>query len=550
MTSAERHVETLRLRARTALDARRSALAIEDALRTATFRGERQDRLILVRQLRLGALAAGLSPQSLALALERAYDQVIPVRVDGDGSAAAAAQAVWFESALQAHITLALRLLQGPPPSEWFWPLAVPAWTPGTSRSAALRALALALAERPEAATAVPVWVGVLVEAGHAGPLLAALGPDARRHLVERVGGRPPTAGGGGREAIAAADGIDGDRFLAALGMGGASFALPRTKASQGAGGDGHHPSGVPANVLQAEEELSPKVEAFDPAPGSSAPESRRDQEPTAAAAPATSSPDHRSGEGADGAWESRGKVFTAELRPSPLTGAGPEPASPVVPAAPGLPIPPAAKAMDVAGRSSSAAEPPTMGPTPASALSDSSRFGNQRSWLPAAVPWESSTQAGGLLFLLNALQRLSFPTWLQRRRGGEGRQQAFTLALLAGVLEQLRVPPGDPIWAALGLDHQRRRSTLTPWKRRRQGAVSVWRRRLRRHLRQHGRLGLEAVVLRAGLLHSTATHLEVGFDLNQVDLRIRLAGLDLDPGWLPWLGRVVCFRYGQEAAP
>jgi hypothetical protein len=34
------------------------------------------------------------------------------------------------------------------------------------------------------------------------------------------------------------------------------------------------------------------------------------------------------------------------------------------------------------------------------------------------------------------------------------------------------------------------------------------------------------------------------------VDLRIRWAGLDLDPGWLPWLGRVVSFRYGQETLP
>ena len=28
------------------------------------------------------------------------------------------------------------------------------------------------------------------------------------------------------------------------------------------------------------------------------------------------------------------------------------------------------------------------------------------------------------------------------------------------------------------------------------------------------------------------------------LDLDIRRAGLDIDPGWLPWLGRVVRFRY------
>jgi hypothetical protein len=76
---------------------------------------------------------------------------------------------------------------------------------------------------------------------------------------------------------------------------------------------------------------------------------------------------------------------------------------------------------------------------------------------------------------------------------------------------------------------------------------VTLWRQRLRRHLRCRHRIGLEELVLRPGLVYSTATHLEVGFALTQVDLRIRCAGLDLDPGWLPWLGRVVTFRYGEE---
>jgi hypothetical protein len=30
----------------------------------------------------------------------------------------------------------------------------------------------------------------------------------------------------------------------------------------------------------------------------------------------------------------------------------------------------------------------------------------------------------------------------------------------------------------------------------------------------------------------------------SQVDMTVRRAGLDLDPGWVPWLGRVVQFHY------
>jgi hypothetical protein len=35
-----------------------------------------------------------------------------------------------------------------------------------------------------------------------------------------------------------------------------------------------------------------------------------------------------------------------------------------------------------------------------------------------------------------------------------------------------------------------------------------------------------------------------VFFDLAAADVRVRRSGLDIDPGWVPWLGRVVRFHY------
>ena len=149
---------------------------------------------------------------------------------------AARAAAVCFESAVEAHIALALRLLEGPPPGEWFWPLAVPAWTPEASRGEALRALALALADRPEAATAVRAWVGALARGGHGGALLAALTPEDRRHLIERVGGRPPIAPETGSQPRA---------FLAALGVGGGPAAAPGGEPSPRERPPGEAPQGA-----------------------------------------------------------------------------------------------------------------------------------------------------------------------------------------------------------------------------------------------------------------------------------------------------------------
>jgi hypothetical protein len=39
-------------------------------------------------------------------------------------------------------------------------------------------------------------------------------------------------------------------------------------------------------------------------------------------------------------------------------------------------------------------------------------------------------------------------------------------------------------------------------------------------------------------------TDLDVSLPLEEADIRVRRAGLDLDPGWVPWFGRVVRFHY------
>jgi hypothetical protein len=51
-------------------------------------------------------------------------------------------------------------------------------------------------------------------------------------------------------------------------------------------------------------------------------------------------------------------------------------------------------------------------------------------------------------------------------------------------------------------------------------------------------------LLLRPGVVHATRTHVDVGMRLEDVSLPVRLAGLDLDPGWVPCLGRVLSFSY------
>jgi hypothetical protein len=42
----------------------------------------------------------------------------------------------------------------------------------------------------------------------------------------------------------------------------------------------------------------------------------------------------------------------------------------------------------------------------------------------------------------------------------------------------------------------------------------------------------------------TSSSHLDIYFPLTSVRLDVRLAGLDVNPGWVPWLGRVVHFHY------
>lgn len=48
----------------------------------------------------------------------------------------------------------------------------------------------------------------------------------------------------------------------------------------------------------------------------------------------------------------------------------------------------------------------------------------------------------------------------------------------------------------------------------------------------------------RPALVTATRSHLDVHYRLDDARLAVRRVGLDIDPGWLPWLGRVVSFHY------
>lgn len=71
-----------------------------------------------------------------------------------------------------------------------------------------------------------------------------------------------------------------------------------------------------------------------------------------------------------------------------------------------------------------------------------------------------------------------------------------------------------------------------------------TWLTAMRRWCRRYARIGLRSLVCRPGRVAVTPTHVDVLFDHRQADVRVRKAGLDINPGWVAWLGRVVTYHY------
>jgi hypothetical protein len=61
---------------------------------------------------------------------------------------------------------------------------------------------------------------------------------------------------------------------------------------------------------------------------------------------------------------------------------------------------------------------------------------------------------------------------------------------------------------------------------------------------RDEDALLVSRLLYRRGRLSCTRTHVDLHMGMDQVDIAVRLAGLDAHPGWVPSLGRVVTFYY------
>ena len=145
----------------------------------------------------------------------------------------------------------------------------------------------------------------------------------------------------------------------------------------------------------------------------------------------------------------------------------------------------------------------------------------------------EVATRWGGVLFLINALRRLDVESLLATA----GPEAPSGWRMLHDLGAAYGMPPDEPMAMFLaGADLD----TITPPALLAQTMAAI-------EALYHQPGGLWPLPLeQPARLWATETHLDLDLDTTSIDLALRLSGLDLDPGRVPWLGRVVRFHYDQ----
>ncbi|MFB6806973.1 hypothetical protein [Streptomyces sp. NPDC056387] len=237
-------------------------------------------------------------------------------------------------------------------------------------------------------------------------------------------------------------------------------------------------------------------------------------------------------------------------------------------PPAPPGPASPAGGPGAVAGRGAPPHEPPAAGaprtgaggsgPGPAgSAAADTAAPDPVRPARPAPAPDPRGAATGwaGLLFLLATAAEAGLPDRALDEPALATRPLPWTLHTAALALVP-GIAPADPAalaLAGLGLDRAAgllRAAAATPRERDAVGALAAdWARATAARLGDgpygHDPSGaVLTVARRPGRIAAETGWIEAVLAVADTDPEIRRAGLDLDPGWLGWLGAVVRYRY------
>lgn len=171
----------------------------------------------------------------------------------------------------------------------------------------------------------------------------------------------------------------------------------------------------------------------------------------------------------------------------------------------------------------------------------------SESTWKTSAESAHFFTQMGGFFYLINALRPLLTAEFLAEKSLATGWSLLLDCAWLLAARANLELDPALLRFLAAAIHGD----SLEDLAR---GSPSRTGQNLFAQLEEifeQKSFWQEAnnLLLCAAQVTANASHIDVFYSLDSVRLDIRLAGLDINPGWVPWLGRVVTFHYLDSAA-
>lgn len=146
-------------------------------------------------------------------------------------------------------------------------------------------------------------------------------------------------------------------------------------------------------------------------------------------------------------------------------------------------------------------------------------------------------SQQAGTLYLVNALCHPAISRVVEHSGGWNALPGGWAWLFRLGC--ELGLRRDDPlvalVAAQLGIP-QEDLQALSPLPSRRAllGALE----------RAYGEVWAPDLIEVSGRIHHTASHVDAVLPMYSIRLQVRAAGLDVNPGWVPWLGRVVTLHY------
>jgi hypothetical protein len=590
VVAESRHVRRLRLDGPSDALIRRGVTLLEDALRTASFEGESEGRMLVVRRLASLDIDVTRSPAALSRTIEHRVRTLSLAAVHGCTPQAEHAAAVYFLDVAEPYRLLAARVARGDAPNAWFWPIVVPGYRPEAPAAETLRAIALgALATTPGVAVLVAL-VEELVREGTIDALCVSLRREDGAAMLAAAG--ISLASPGGHERL--------EGFVPPLPR---HFRSTLTRWSRTWGSDDPRSVWLSSVALVADR----PARLVGPGLGAAAGRALAALERTI---PTSAARDERERPLAARAQEAsrlrspgaRDPLFKLdEIAPDPSPSVDAEgPATTDLPPMPELSSKRADPRRDAAAIAS---DEPTDSHGPELNRTDQPEDDVRA---PVALGERLATTLGGLYFLVAVLERLGMSEWLAATPPAVEWQ--FPIRVLRAAVESVHGDPSDPAMAPLGLARGEAPDAFvaparwwTGWAREgdlrlrpaRGGAAFVvddgpgglplaawtgacevpdavrafagarhlapgppfktsatptllraWLIASRRWLARYANLSLSQLICRSAHVVMTRTHVDVVQGHAAVDLRVRRAGLDVDAGWVPWLGRVVAFHY------